>query len=116
MHSLEGGFRRPPAKSQPVIVSGPSHDAHSAPLAEPQLEQQPEDTKFYAKLIKREVTDAPITEAGRVVYLEESSNMSLLVNDYNGPAEIVHYPMHGNAEIGYSVSIRMDKVELSMLR
>jgi hypothetical protein len=99
-----------------VVVSRPSRDAHSTPLVEPQLEQQPEDTKFYAKLIKREVTEAPIIEAGRVVYLEELSNMSLLVNDYNGPAEIVHYPMLGNAEIGYSVSTRMDKVELNTLR
>ncbi len=66
--------------------------------------------------MKREVNEAPITEAGKVVYLEESSNMSLLLNDYKGPAGIVHYPMHGSAEVACSVSTRMDKVELQMLR
>jgi hypothetical protein len=110
MHSLA------PAKGLATGVSEPCHDAKSTPLAEPKLEDQPEDTRYYAKLIKREVCEAPIMEPGKVVYLEESTNLSLLVNDYDGAAGIVHYPMHGNTEIGCSVSTRIDKVELQMLR
>jgi len=104
-----------PAKDQPAIVPGISYDAKSSPLAEPKPEDLREDPKYYAKLIKREVCEGAIKEPGKVVYLEESTNLSLLVNDYNGAGGVVHYPMHGNSEIGCSVSARMDKLEIQML-
>lgn len=39
---------------------------------------------------------APIKEAGRVAYLGESSNLSLLVQDRHGTTDVVHYPLPEN--------------------
>lgn len=43
--------------------------------------------------MKPKFARAPIKEAGRVAYLGESSNLSLLVHDRHGTTDVVHYPL-----------------------
>ncbi|RAL66610.1 hypothetical protein DID88_006300 [Monilinia fructigena] len=61
-------------------------------LTEAQNRQREHDENTYAQFMKPKFTRAPIKEAGRVAYLGESSNLTLLVHDRHGNADVVHYP------------------------
>jgi hypothetical protein len=52
----------------------------------------------YAKLIKPEIAEKPIKDAGRVFHLAEMTNMSLLLHDYNDSASKVHYQLPSDWE------------------
>jgi hypothetical protein len=82
--------------------------------ANQQIEKNSDDNETYAKLVKVETTEAKIEDPGRVAYLEEFSNMSILVHDYQGPAA-VHYPLPPKVEKD-AVSIQMNKIELEVLK
>ncbi|KAF2452748.1 cutinase transcription factor 1 alpha [Lineolata rhizophorae] len=58
---------------------------------------------------------APIRDAGRVAYLGESSNLSLLVHDRHGTTDVVHYPLPENIRGAKAGANDMDNVELELL-
>jgi uncharacterized protein YdaU (DUF1376 family) len=65
--------------------------------------------------MKPKFTRAPITEAGRVAYLGESSNLTLLVNDQQGSADVVHYPLPENVRGSRARLTELDNVEIDIL-
>jgi hypothetical protein len=74
------------------------------------------DNGTYLNLVmKPKFTRAPITEAGRVAYLGESSNLTLLVHDRQGSADVVHYPLPENVRGSRARLTELDNVEIDIL-
>ncbi|KAI9652219.1 MAG: Transcriptional activator of fatty acid utilization [Alyxoria varia] len=69
----------------------------------------------YAGMVKPKFVRAPIKEAGRVAYLGESSNLSLLVHDKQGTTDVVHYPLPDNVRGAKSRLNELDNVEIEIL-
>lgn len=69
----------------------------------------------YAQVMKPKFVRAPIREAGRVAYLGESSNLSLLVHDRHGTADVVHYPLPENIKGARARMDELDNVEIDIL-
>lgn len=65
--------------------------------------------------MKPKFTRAPITEAGRVAYLGESSNLALLVHDRQGSADVVHYPLPENVRGSGARLTELDNMEIDIL-
>ena len=65
--------------------------------------------------MKPKFTRAPIKEAGRVAYLGESSNLTLLVHDRHGTADVVHYPLPENVRGSRARLTDLDNVEIDIL-
>lgn len=65
------------------------------------------------KLVKPETANFEIEDPGRVAYLEEFSNMSLLIQEYQGPIG-VHYPLPKVSK-DRALSSKMNQVELDIL-
>ena len=65
--------------------------------------------------MKPKFTRAPITEAGRVAYLGESSNLTLLVHDHQGSADVVHYPLPENVRGSRARLTELDNIEIEIL-
>lgn len=84
--------------------SNPSHDP-----------QAKENRGGYAQNMKPKFVRAPIREAGRVAYLGESSNLSLLVHDRNGTTDVVHYPLPENLRGVRAKMHDLDNTELDIL-
>ncbi|KAL1844496.1 hypothetical protein VTK73DRAFT_2417 [Phialemonium thermophilum] len=66
-------------------------------------------------VMKPKFTRAPITDAGRVAYLGESSNMTLLVNDRQGSSDVVHYPLPENVRGTRARLTELDHIEIEIL-
>lgn len=64
--------------------------------------------------MKPKFARAPIKEAGRVAYLGESSNLSLLVHDH-GTSDVVHYPLPENVRGAKARVNEMDNMEIEIL-
>ena len=74
------------------------------------------DNETYLTLVmKPKFTRAPITEAGRVAYLGESSNLTLLVHDRQGSSDVVHYPLPENVRGSRARLTELDNVEMDIL-
>ncbi|KAK7178451.1 fungal specific transcription factor domain-containing protein [Paraphaeosphaeria sporulosa] len=58
--------------------------------------QQAAHNGTYVQFMKPKFARSPIKNAGRVAYLGESSNLSLLVYDRYGTTDTVHYPLPEN--------------------
>lgn len=84
-------------------------------LTDSQAEQQDSQNSAYAQLMKPKFARAPIKEAGRVAYLGESSNLSLLVQDRHGTTDVVHYPLPPNVRGSRSTLTELDSLELDIL-
>ncbi len=85
-------------------------------LTEAQSRKQDIDTGTYLNMVmKPKFTRAPITEAGRVAYLGESSNLTLLVHDRQGSADVVHYPLPENVRGSRARLTELDNVEIDIL-
>ncbi|EME43927.1 hypothetical protein DOTSEDRAFT_71663 [Dothistroma septosporum NZE10] len=69
----------------------------------------------YAQFMKPKFARAPIKEAGRVAYLGESSNLSLLVQDRHGSSDVVHYPLPENVRGARARINELDNVEIDIL-
>ncbi|KXT10465.1 hypothetical protein AC579_1846, partial [Pseudocercospora musae] len=69
----------------------------------------------YAQYMKPKFARAPIKEAGRVAYLGESSNLSLLVQDRHGTTDVVHYPLPENVRGARARINELDHVEIDIL-
>ncbi len=65
--------------------------------------------------MKPKFARAPIKEAGRVAYLGESSNLSLLVHDRHGTTDVVHYPLPENVRGSRARLTELDNVEIDIL-
>ena len=65
--------------------------------------------------MKPKFARAPIKEAGRVAYLGESSNLSLLVHDRHGTTDVVHYPLPDTVKGSRSQLTDMDDLEVNIL-
>ena len=77
--------------------------------------QQDSHNGTYAPYMKPKFVRAPIKEAGRVAYLGESSNLSLLVHDKHGATDVVHYPLPENVRGAKSKLNELDNVEINIL-
>lgn len=84
-------------------------------LTDSQAEQQASENSAYAQLMKPKFARAPIKEAGRVAYLGESSNLSLLVQDRHGTTDVVHYPLPPNVRGSRTSPSDLDSLELDIL-
>jgi hypothetical protein len=69
----------------------------------------------WAQFMKPKFARAPIKEAGRVAYLGESSNLSLLVQDRHGASDVVHYPLPENVRGARARINELDNVEIDIL-
>ncbi|KAJ4300246.1 Transcriptional activator of fatty acid utilization [Collariella sp. IMI 366227] len=66
-------------------------------------------------VMKPKFTRAPITEAGRVAYLGESSNLTLLVHDRQSDGDVVHYPLPDNIRGSRARLTELDNIEIDIL-
>ncbi|KAK3944806.1 fungal-specific transcription factor domain-containing protein [Diplogelasinospora grovesii] len=105
---------RPPAVYH-TQEGTPSH----ANVAEEQ--QKKEDfenatlASYMNSVMKPKFTRAPITEAGRVAYLGESSNLTLLVHDRQSTSDVVHYPLPENIRGTRARLTELDNIEIDIL-
>lgn len=84
-------------------------------LSEAEAAQQASANNAYAQFMKPKFARAPIKEAGRVAYLGESSNLSLLVQDRHGTADVVHYPLPPNVRGSRARLTDLDNLEIDIL-
>ncbi|KAL5614440.1 hypothetical protein BROUX41_004545 [Berkeleyomyces rouxiae] len=70
----------------------------------------------YLALTKPKFIRAPITEAGRVAFLGESSNLNLLVHEKGSAADAVHYPLPDNVRGSRMRVDELDSLELDILQ
>ncbi|KAG9243410.1 fungal-specific transcription factor domain-containing protein [Calycina marina] len=84
-------------------------------LTESQYKQRENEEGHYAQFMKPKFTRAPIKEAGRVAYLGESSNLTLLVHDRHGTSDVVHYPLPENVRGSRARLTELDNVEIDIL-
>ena len=85
-------------------------------LTESQQGQQQETDGRYVQLMKPKFTRAPIKMAGRVAYFGESSNLTLLVHDRHGSADVVHYPLPEHVKGCRARLTELDNVEIDILQ
>lgn len=85
-------------------------------MSEAQAAHQESQTSVLAQFMKPKFARAPIKEAGRVAYLGESSNLSLLVHDRHGTTDVVHYPLPENGTGLRARSAEHDQQELEILQ
>ncbi|THC99203.1 hypothetical protein EYZ11_001291 [Aspergillus tanneri] len=84
-------------------------------LSEVEAAQEAHLNSAYAQFMKPKFARAPIKEAGRVAYLGESSNLSLLVQDRHGTTDVVHYPLPPNMRGSRARVADLDNLELDIL-
>lgn len=77
--------------------------------------QQATHNGTYVQFMKPKFARAPIKEAGRVAYLGESSNLSLLVHDRYGTTDTVHYPLPENVRGAKARVNELDNMEIEIL-
>lgn len=102
--------------TKPPAVYYTSEGTPSTIMTELQSQKQEADNNTYLNLVmKPKFTRAPITEAGRVAYLGESSNLTLLVHDRQGDEDVVHYPLPENVRGSRARLTELDNVEIDIL-
>ncbi len=84
-------------------------------MSEAYVAQQNVNDGTYTQYMKPKFARAPIKEAGRVAYLGESSNLSLLVQDRHGTTDVVHYPLPENVRGARARINELDNVEIDIL-
>lgn len=84
-------------------------------LTDAQAAQQASQNGSYVQFMKPKFARAPITEAGRVAYLGESSNLTLLVQDKHGTTDVVHYPLPEGIRGSKSRLTELDNLEIDIL-
>jgi Fungal specific transcription factor domain len=85
-------------------------------MSEAQAAHQESQTTVLTQFMKPKFARAPIKEAGRVAYLGESSNLSLLVHDRHGTTDVVHYPLPENGTGSRARSGEHDQQEIEILQ
>lgn len=84
-------------------------------LSDAQAVQQGTQNLHYTHFMKPKFARAPIKEAGRVAYLGESSNLSLLVHDRHGTTDVVHYPLPDSVKGSRARLTDLDNIEIDIL-
>jgi len=87
----------------------------STEVSDDYAQQQRRADNTYLQYMKPKFARAPIKEAGRVAYLGESSNLSLLVQDKHGATDVVHYPLPENVRGARARVNELDNVEIDIL-
>ena len=112
----------PPANQSPGSSSNrmprPYNSGNGMPpttLSDAQGAQQVRDNGTLVQFMKPKFARAPIKEAGRVAYLGESSNLSLLVQDRYGSTDVVHYPLPDTVKGTRARLTELDNVEIDIL-
>jgi hypothetical protein len=98
----------------------PQHTPEGTPsttLTDAQVRKEMVDSSTFVDIVmKPKFTRAPITEAGRVAYLGESSNLTLLVHDRQGSDDVVHYPLPHNVRGSRARLTELDTIEIDILK
>ncbi|KAK5265491.1 Transcriptional activator of fatty acid utilization [Exophiala xenobiotica] len=125
-HSEAGDSQQPPTPTDPRLTRPPqprptagfnSPDGiPSTKMSEAQVAQQAANNGTMAQFMKPKFARAPIKEAGRVAYLGESSNLSLLVHDRHGTTDVVHYPLPENIRGARARLTEPDQMEIEILQ
>ncbi|KAL2153349.1 hypothetical protein VTH82DRAFT_4504 [Thermothelomyces myriococcoides] len=105
---------RPPA----VYHTHEGTPSASTTEAEQQKKEEMENATLASYMdivMKPKFTRAPITEAGRVAYLGESSNLTLLVHDRQSEGDVVHYPLPENIKGSRARLTELDSIEIDIL-
>ena len=84
-------------------------------LSDAQAAQQGQQNQHLTHFMKPKFARAPIREAGRVAYLGESSNLSLLVHDRHGTTDVVHYPLPDTVKGARAGLTELDNIEIEIL-
>ena len=84
-------------------------------LSDAQAAQQGQQNQHFTHFMKPKFARAPIREAGRVAYLGESSNLSLLVHDRHGTTDVVHYPLPDTVKGARAGLTELDNIEIEIL-
>ncbi|KAI2607398.1 fungal-specific transcription factor domain-containing protein [Hypoxylon fragiforme] len=112
---------QPNAGSSTTFPARPTvyHSSEGVPattLTEAQARKEEADNDTFVNLVmKPKFTRAPITEAGRVAFLGESSNLTLLVHDRQGASDVVHYPLPENVRGSRARLTELDNIEIDIL-
>lgn len=84
-------------------------------LSDAKTVHQPLRNSHLTHFMKPKFARAPIKEAGRVAYLGESSNLSLLVHDRHGTTDVVHYPLPDSIKGSRARLTELDQIEIEIL-
>ncbi|GAB1319050.1 Transcriptional activator of fatty acid utilization [Madurella fahalii] len=108
-----------PSGTRPPAVYHTHEGTPSTANTEEQQKKEEFDNATLASymnlVMKPKFTRAPITEAGRVAYLGESSNLTLLVHDRQSSEDVVHYPLPENIRGSRARLTELDNVEIDIL-
>ncbi|KIW19477.1 hypothetical protein PV08_00049 [Exophiala spinifera] len=105
-----------PAQPRPTAGFNSPDGIPSTQMSEAQAAQQAANNGTMAQFMKPKFARAPIKEAGRVAYLGESSNLSLLVHDRHGNSDVVHYPLPENIRGARARLTEPDQMEIEILQ
>ncbi|KAI4195457.1 MAG: hypothetical protein LQ348_002457 [Seirophora lacunosa] len=105
------GYDFPHNDTQPAAQDG----MPVTTLSNAQSVQQAVQNTHYTQFMKPKFARAPIKEAGRVAYLGESSNLSLLVQDRHGATDVVHYPLPDTIKGSKARLTDLDSIEIDIL-
>jgi len=108
---LPGGYEHPRSNSDFNTQDGMPPTS----LSDAQAVQQATNSGHFAQFMKPKFARAPIREAGRVAYLGESSNLSLLVHDRHGTTDVVHYPLPDTVRGARARMTDLDNLEVDIL-
>ncbi|RYP66123.1 hypothetical protein DL769_006120 [Monosporascus sp. CRB-8-3] len=102
-------------QARPVVYHS-TEGTPSTDMTEAQTRKEEVDNRTYVDLVmKPKFTRAPITDAGRVAFLGESSNFNMLVHDRQGSSDIVHYPLPENVRGTRARLTELDNIEIDIL-
>ncbi|KAK1780137.1 fungal-specific transcription factor domain-containing protein [Copromyces sp. CBS 386.78] len=109
-----------PAGTRPAAAY---HTQEGTPATSANVEEQAKKEEYdnatlanYMNLVmKPKFTRAPITEAGRVAYMGESSNLTLLVHDRQSDSDVVHYPLPEHVRGNKARLSELDSTEIEIL-
>ncbi|KAK3318558.1 fungal-specific transcription factor domain-containing protein [Apodospora peruviana] len=108
-----------PSGTRPPAVYHTHEGTPSTAHTEEQQKKEEFDNVVLANymnmVMKPKFTRAPITEAGRVAYLGESSNLTLLVHDRQSASDVVHYPLPEAVKGSRARLTELDSVEIDIL-
>ncbi|KAK5087231.1 Transcriptional activator of fatty acid utilization [Lithohypha guttulata] len=102
--------------SKPTIPPPGPDGLPSSQQVEATATHQNSSQGVMAQFMKPKFARAPIKEAGRVAYLGESSNLSLLVHDRHGTTDVVHYPLPENIRGARARLTEPDQIEIDILQ
>ncbi|EXJ90376.1 hypothetical protein A1O1_03477 [Capronia coronata CBS 617.96] len=105
-----------PSQAKPTVGYNSPDGIPSTQISNAEAAQQAANNGTMAQFMKPKFARAPIKEAGRVAYLGESSNLSLLVHDRHGTTDVVHYPLPENIRGARARLTEPDQMEIEILQ